>query len=263
MWYTELVCLFEYWVCILCLSYFTELVVSIGDFCTLGYLVHCYLKGILKMYTDISLNLFVTYDIFIAYFFVIRILFCVIDRISVCVCYLTEFCVCIFLWTYLLFVIFLLCTSLLYEFYFVLLTESVCFCCLTEFCICILALCALYSSCAVDIEKFKLDIYYCVDWDYTPICATELQKGYLFCLCLCHEGLFYFVTFLSQNFLFLFSGGEFVAVRSFWAFWKMGCLVFCRNSVLPKSWTILFCHKSIFWDWQFFSEFWLWLLFIL
>lgn len=68
----------------LCLSYFTELVVSIGDFCTLGYLVHCYLKGILKMYTDISLNLFVTHDIFIAYFFVMRILFCVIDRISVC-----------------------------------------------------------------------------------------------------------------------------------------------------------------------------------
>lgn len=35
----------------LCLSYFTELVVSIGDFCTLGYLVHCYLEmqmGILK-----------------------------------------------------------------------------------------------------------------------------------------------------------------------------------------------------------------------
>lgn len=154
-----------------------------------------------------------------------------------------------FLWTYLLLTIFLLCTSLLYEFYFVLLTESVCLCCLTEFCICIFALCALYSSCAFAIEKFKLDICYCVDWDYTQICATELQMGYLFCLCICHEGLFYFVTFLSQNFLFLFSGGEFVAVRSFWAFWKMGCLGFCRNFVLSKSWTILFCHKSIFWAW--------------
>ena len=74
------------------------------------------------MYIGIfSLNLFVTHDIFVVYFFVIRILFCVIDRISVCVC------------------------------------------CLTEFCICILALCALYSSCAFDIEKFKLDICYCVD----------------------------------------------------------------------------------------------------
>ena len=74
----------------LCLSYFTELVVSIGDFCTLGYLVHCYLEmqmGILKCILEFffSLNLFVTHDIFIAYFFVIRILFCVIDRISVCV----------------------------------------------------------------------------------------------------------------------------------------------------------------------------------
>lgn len=36
------------------------------------------------MYMGIfSLNLFVTHDIFIVYFFVIRILFCVIDRISV------------------------------------------------------------------------------------------------------------------------------------------------------------------------------------
>lgn len=59
--------------------------------------------------------------------------------------------------------IFLLCTSLLYEFYFVLLKESVYICCLTEFCTCIFALCALYSSCAFDIEKFKLDICYCVD----------------------------------------------------------------------------------------------------
>ena len=57
----------------------------------------------------------------------------------------------------------ILCTSLLYEFYFVLLTESVCLCCLTEFCIFIIALCVLYSSCAFDIEKFKLDICYCVD----------------------------------------------------------------------------------------------------
>lgn len=226
MWYTELVCLFEYWVCILCLLYFTGLVVDIVVFAVLVIPVHL---GIL------------------------------------CIATWKEYWKCkrIFLWTSLLFMIFLLCTSLLYEFYFVLLTESVCLCCLTEFCIFIIALCALYSSCAFDIEKFKLDICYCVDWDYIPICATELQKGYLFCLCLCHEGLFYFVTFLSQNFLFLFSGGESVAVRSFWAFWKMGCLGFCRNSVLSKSWTILFCHKSIFWDWQFFSEFWLWLLFIL
>lgn len=37
MWYTELVCLFEYWVCILCLLYFTELVVSIADFVFLLY----------------------------------------------------------------------------------------------------------------------------------------------------------------------------------------------------------------------------------
>ena len=42
--------------------------------------------------------------------------------------------------------------------------------------------------------------------------------GTYFVCAFCHEGLFYFVTFLSQNFLFLFSGGEFVAVRSFWAF---------------------------------------------
>lgn len=71
----------------LCLSYFTELVVSIGDFCTLGYLVYCYLEmqmGILK---------------------------CILE---------------FFLLTYLLLTIFLLRTSLLYEFYFALLTESVC-----------------------------------------------------------------------------------------------------------------------------------------
>lgn len=37
MWYTELVCLFEYWVCILCLLYFTELVVDIVDFVFLLY----------------------------------------------------------------------------------------------------------------------------------------------------------------------------------------------------------------------------------
>ena len=40
--------------------------------------------------------------------------------------------------------IFLLCTSLLYEFYFVLLTESVRVCCLTEFCVCIFVLFTLY-----------------------------------------------------------------------------------------------------------------------
>ena len=40
--------------------------------------------GILKMYMGIFyLNLFVICDIFIVYFFVIRILFCVVDRISV------------------------------------------------------------------------------------------------------------------------------------------------------------------------------------
>lgn len=96
MWYTELVCLFEYWVCILCLLYFTELVVDIVDFVFLLYRwflyawVSCalllgnaegeYWKCIWEFF---FLNLFVTHDIFIVYFFVIRILFCVIDRISV------------------------------------------------------------------------------------------------------------------------------------------------------------------------------------
>ena len=66
--------------CILFLLYFTELVVSIvdfvfllylestGDFYTLWYLVYFYLemqRGILKMYTDIYLNLFVTHDIYV------------------------------------------------------------------------------------------------------------------------------------------------------------------------------------------------------
>ena len=84
--------------CILFLLYFTELVVSIvdfvfllylestGDFCTLWYLVYFYLemqRGILKMYRGIFfLNLFIIHDIFIVYFFVMRILFCVVDRIS-------------------------------------------------------------------------------------------------------------------------------------------------------------------------------------
>lgn len=93
MWYTELVCLFEYWVCILCLLYFTELVVDIVVFAVLVISVHLGILctatwkcrgGILKMYMGIfSLNLFVTHDIFIVYFFAIRILFCVVDRISV------------------------------------------------------------------------------------------------------------------------------------------------------------------------------------
>ena len=39
--------------------------------------------GILKVYMDISLNLFVIHDIFIVYFFVVWILFGVIDRIGV------------------------------------------------------------------------------------------------------------------------------------------------------------------------------------
>lgn len=173
-------------------------------------------------------------------------------------------CIRIFLWTYLLLTIFLLCTSLLYEFYFVLLTESVCVCLLSNWVLCLYSwpLCFVFKLC---IWYWKVQTWYlllCWLRLYINLC-NWVAKGYLFCLCLCHEGLFYFVTFLSQNFLFLFSGGEFVAVRSFWAFWKMGCLGFCRNSVLSKSWTILFCHKSIFWDWQFFSEFWLWLLFIL
>lgn len=147
VWYTELVCLFEYWVCVLCLLYFTELVVDIVDFVFLLYWWF--------LYAWVSCAL---------------LLGNAEGEYWKCI---LEF----FFWTYLLFTIFLLCTSLLYEFYFVLLTESVCLCCLTEFCICIFALCALYSSCAFDIEKFKLDICYCVDWDYTPICATELQKG--------------------------------------------------------------------------------------
>lgn len=215
MWYTELVCLFEYWVCILCLSYFTELVVSIADFVFLLYwwfLYACVLlfgnaERNIEMYIGIfSLNLFVTHDIFVVYFFVIRILFCVIDRISVC----------------------LLSNWVLYLY-----SCPLCF---------VFKLCVWY---------WKVQTWYlllCWLRLYTNLC-NWVAKGYLFCLCLCHEGLFYFVTFLSQNFLFLFSGGEFVAVRSFWVFWKMGCLVFCRNFVFSKSWTILFCHKSIFWAW--------------
>ena len=55
--------------------------VRLGILCTATWKCR---GGILKMYMGIFfLNLFVTHDIFIVYFFVIRILFCVIDRISV------------------------------------------------------------------------------------------------------------------------------------------------------------------------------------
>lgn len=55
--------------------------VCLGILCTATWKCR---GGILKMYMGIfSLNLFVTHDIFIVYFFAIRILFCVVDRISV------------------------------------------------------------------------------------------------------------------------------------------------------------------------------------
>lgn len=95
----DLLFIFVFWVCTFCFSYFTELVVSTVDFIFLlywkstgdfstnwGILCTATWKcegGILKMYRDISLNLLVIHDIFIVYFFVTWILFCVIDRISV------------------------------------------------------------------------------------------------------------------------------------------------------------------------------------
>lgn len=89
IWYVELVCLFEYWVCIFVLVIFHWACCQYRWF--LYALVSCVLllgnaDGNIEMYIGIfSFNLFVTHDIFIAYFFVIRILFWVIDRISVCV----------------------------------------------------------------------------------------------------------------------------------------------------------------------------------
>ena len=87
MWYIELVCLFEYWVWIFVPVIFHWACCQYRWFCVFAVLVIFVRLGIL------------------------------------CTATWREYWKCkwIFLWTYLLFMIFLLCTSLLYEFYFVLL----------------------------------------------------------------------------------------------------------------------------------------------
>lgn len=146
MWYTELVCLFEYWVCILCLLYFTELVVDIVVFAVLVISVHL---GIL------------------------------------CTATWKEYWKCkrIFFWTSLLFMIFLLCTSLLYEFYFVLLPylEST-----GDFC-----MLGYFVYCYLEMQRRNIENVY-GNFFFEPICYSR----YFYCVLLCYTN---FILCCWQN----------------------------------------------------------------
>lgn len=151
MWYTELVCLFEYWVCILCLLYFTELVVSIVDFVFFFFAV---------LVTSVHLGI-------------------------LCTATWKEYWKCkrIFLWTSLLFMIFLLCTSLLYEFYFVLLLylEST-----GDFCM------FGYSVyCYLEMQRGNIENVY-GNFFFEPICYSR----YFYCVLLCYTN---FILCYWQN----------------------------------------------------------------